>query len=75
MLSPRGDPGNGAQAFGRTRNLVRALNLADVSRSGFNRHHRRRCGPSLAPASVQSAIVPPYQSATKGNESAVQWSA
>ena len=35
-------------------------------------HHRSSRGPSAAPARVHTTIVPPYQTATKGNESSVQ---
>lgn len=38
-------------------------------------HQRSNRGPSLAPASVHRAMVPTYQSATKGTLSSVQWSA
>ena len=35
-------------------------------------YHLKRRGPSAAPARVHRTIVPPYQTATKGNESALQ---
>jgi hypothetical protein len=35
-------------------------------------YQRRSRGPRIAPAKVQIAIVPPYQSATNGTESSVQ---
>lgn len=35
-------------------------------------YHRNNRGPNIAPAMVHSAIVPPYQTATNGNESSVQ---
>src|SRR5439155_23220835 len=38
-------------------------------------HHRSSRGPSIAPARVHRVIVPPYQSATKGSESSMQWNA
>lgn len=38
-------------------------------------HQRSRRGPSIAPAKVQSAIVPPYHKATNGTLSTMQWSA
>lgn len=37
-------------------------------------HQRSRRGPSIAPAKVQSAIVPPYHTATNGTLSTMQWS-
>src|SRR5712664_2951653 len=38
-------------------------------------HQRNSRGPNAAPARVHSTIVPPYQTATNGNESSVQCSA
>jgi hypothetical protein len=38
-------------------------------------HHRRRRGPSFAPAKAHRVIAPPYQTATKGSASLVQCSA
>jgi hypothetical protein len=46
----------------------------DIAMSALH-HQRNKRGPNIAPASVQSTIVPPYQTATKGNESSVQCSA
>ena len=43
--------------------------------TGTRVYHRSSRGPSLAPASVQRTIVPPYQIAMKGRESAMQCSA
>jgi hypothetical protein len=43
-------------------------------RSTAPAHQRSSRGPSAMPASVQSAIVPPYQSATNGTLSSEQWS-
>jgi hypothetical protein len=48
--------------------------VSEVQR-GCSVHHRRSRGPNIAPAKVHSAMVPPYQSATKGSESSVQCSA
>src|SRR5882757_3925548 len=45
---------------------------ADVKELAYQRNSR---GPNTAPASVHSTIVPPYQTATNGNESSVQCSA
>jgi hypothetical protein len=36
------------------------------------RYQRNNRGPSIAPANVHSTIVPPYQTATNGNESSMQ---
>jgi len=38
-------------------------------------HQRNSRGPNAAPAKLHSTIVPPYQTATNGNESSVQCSA
>ena len=38
-------------------------------------HQRNSRGPNAAPAKVHSTIVPPYHTATNGNESSVQCSA
>ena len=40
---------------------------AHVKTRHLFRHQRNSRGPNTAPASVQSTIVPPYQSATKGS--------
>lgn len=48
---------------------------ADVNVLDRPRYQRNKRGPSIAPAKVQSTIVPPYQTATNGNESSVQWNA
>src|SRR5882757_3728513 len=45
---------------------------ADVKNISYQRNNR---GPNAAPANVHSTIVPPYQTATNGNESTVQCSA
>jgi hypothetical protein len=45
---------------------------ADVTRADSARHQRNSRGPNAAPAKVHSTIVPPYQTATNGNESSVQ---
>src|SRR5579883_2516955 len=46
---------------------------ADVKPTSFYQRNNR--GPAAAPAKVQSTIVPPYQTATKGRESSVQCTA
>ena len=46
-----------------------------TTRRARGRYQRNSLGPSTAPASVHKAIVPPYQSATKGTESSTQCSA
>src|SRR5258708_29075003 len=48
---------------------------ADVTRRDASVHQRNSRGPNAAPAKVHSTIVPPYQTATNGNESTVQCSA
>src|SRR5882672_5142955 len=53
--------------------IVRRLQAhADVKHGSHQRNSR---GPNTAPAKVHSTIVPPYQTATNGNESSVQCSA
>src|SRR5882757_5998327 len=42
---------------------------ADVKNASYQRNSR---GPNAAPANVHSTIVPPYHTATNGNESSVQ---
>jgi hypothetical protein len=45
---------------------------ADVTPVDTSHHHRNNRGPNAAPAKVHSTIVPPYQTATNGNESSAQ---
>jgi hypothetical protein len=45
---------------------------ADVTPSDASLYQRNSRGPNAAPAKVHSTIVPPYQTATNGNESSVQ---
>jgi hypothetical protein len=53
--------------------IVRRLHThGDVKTTTKARYHRNKRGPNIAPAKVQRAIVPPYQTATNGNESSMQ---
>src|SRR5713101_3676942 len=45
---------------------------ADVKPPGTALYQRNSRGPNAAPANVHSTIVPPYQTATNGNESSMQ---
>src|SRR5260370_14167514 len=45
---------------------------ADVKRTGTPLYQRNSRGPNAAPAKVHSTIVPPYQTATNGNESSAR---
>src|SRR5216684_4557125 len=45
---------------------------ADVKPPDTSLYQRNSRGPNAAPAKVHSTIVPPYQTATNGNESSVQ---
>src|SRR6266705_1744418 len=56
--------------------IVRRLQThADVKLADPSLYQRNSRGPNAAPAKVHSTIVPPYQTATNGNESTVQCSA
>src|SRR5229473_3323685 len=59
--------------FGANRLAVTRSRRRDAARRvPYQRNSR---GPNAAPAKVHSTIVPPYQTATNGNESSVQCSA
>src|SRR6266849_9494879 len=45
---------------------------ADVKPADTSLYQRNSRGPNAAPAKVHSTMVPPYQTATNGNESSVQ---
>src|SRR5258707_7349301 len=55
--------------------FLRLQGHADVKRQDVFLYQRNSRGPNAAPARVHSTIVPPYQTATNGNESSVQCSA
>lgn len=62
---------NSFSCCGRRREIQSSSPTALV-RPWLVRYHRSRRGPRSAPASVHSAMVPPYQTATNGTVSSMQ---